>query len=85
MTTEFFNAYDFINTWNNINSTREQFLTTVIFQNSTYYIELNGIHITDTHLIEEDILQINTWNNRKIQLKITDDLKITMRDAYEKS
>lgn len=56
-------------------SIREHYLTLVNITSSYYSIELNGIHIEDIYF-DENLLEITTQNNRKIRLKIVDDLEI---------
>lgn len=56
-------------------SIQEQYQTLVKITSPYYNIEINGIHIEEINF-DEYGLRIITPNNRKIDLKIVDDLEI---------
>lgn len=57
---------------------RDHYLTLVNITSSYYDIEINGIHIEGIRF-DENLLEITTPNNRKIRLKIVDDMEIEFR------
>lgn len=58
-------------------SISEKYDTLITIASSYYGIEINGLQI-EKLTFDENILEITTPNNRKIQLMIVDDLEIRM-------